>query len=501
MRTHRFALFLTPLFLYLFWLLVRLALRRRPSRFEVSTGLSILLLFYFLLVVGTGMFWVAAQELPVFDWHYLAGYILLLVSLAHVVLHWHAILLFLRRRAPRTMVEPHGARFRPRFRWLGFGALGLLAGGVLFLAGMRCSSQKWTLATGDDAALVAAGGTLVEGRPLDPRRFRAAPVTVTLAQMYHDGCSYPNKFNLPGLTIRTRPDPIKDYPGGAEIPLPENRPDGGPTVLGALRDWSAGPSGAEPGQLSLDQLALLLHHTQGISKTLQRKGLAFELRTAASAGALYPVNLYVLAQSVQGLAPGCYYYNPRKNALVLAGQGPINAALAAVAGSPDAIRSAPATIVLTATFGRTAFKYSERAYRYVAMDTGHAACNLALCAASLGLRAPMVARFDDGAVNRLLHLDPAEEAALLIQPLGSGQEPKNAEPRFLLAAMGGPKPHPATFLDLIHGGTSFQLGKSVGPRIVFPAPEAGRKAGAILTAPAVRRRRKPRRPDVPAAEG
>jgi SagB-type dehydrogenase family enzyme len=158
----------------------------------------------------------------------------------------------------------------------------------------------------------------------------------------------------------------------------------------------------------------------------------------------------------------------------------LNASLAAVAGNPDAIRSAPATIVSTATFGRTAFKYGERSYRYVNMDLGHAACNLALCAASLGLRAPQVARFDDAAVNRLLNLDPAQEGALLIQPLGGGPEPKDAEPRFLLASMGGTRVHKATFLDLIHGGTSLRVGKTVGPRRTFPAfPDAGKAAVAL----------------------
>jgi SagB-type dehydrogenase family enzyme len=483
MRAYRFALFLAPLAVYLFWLLARLAVRRRPSRFEVSTGLSILLLLYFLIVVGTGMFWVAAQELPVFAWHYLAGYLLLLVTLAHVLLHWRSILLFLRQKAPRALVVAEGSRFRPRYRWLGFGLAGLAAGGVLFLAGMRCSSQRLTLTAGDEAAMVSSGEGRAEGRPLDSRRLRAAPVTVTLAQMYHDGCSYPNKFNLPGLTVRAQPDPVKAYPGAQEIPLPVSRPGGGATVLAALQAWRSGPATSEPGLLSLEQLSLVLYHTQGVSKTIQARGLTFEMRTAASAGALYPVNLYVLAERVQGLTPGCYYYNPSRNALILVGQRPLTAAMAAVAGNPEALRSAPATIVLTATFARTAFKYGERSYRYMNMDTGHAAYNLALCAASLGLRAPMVGRFDDAAVNRLLNLDTAQEGTLLIQPLGPGLEPKDREPRFLLASLGGPKPQRATFLDLIHGGSSLRIGTTVGPRLTFD-PDNTRKAGVALPEPA-----------------
>lgn len=484
MRTYRILLFLLPLILYFAWLLVRVLSGRRPSRFEVSTGLSILLLLYFLAVVGTGIFWVAAQELPVFDWHYLAGYILLLVGAAHVVLHWNAILAFLRKRAPKAMVQPGGARFRPGLRGLGYGFVALLAAGFCFLAGLRFSSQKLTLTTGaDDGPLALATGPQEEGQPLESRRLKAAPVTISLARMYHEGCAYPNKFLLPGLTIRTRPAVIKPYPGKAAIPLPEWKPEAGPTVLAAFRTWCAGGAPAQD-HLSLDQLSLLLFNTQGITSRPQEGARTFFHRTAPSAGALYPVNVYVSARNVKGLKPGLYYYDPARDALVLVSSGNACAKLAECSGSPGTIRTAPATMVLTTTFARTAFKYRDRAYRYVAMDTGHAAYNLALCAASLGLGAPVVARFDDAAVNHLLDLDPGEEGVLLLQPLGGVPEPGNSEPRFLLAPMAAQKGHPTNFLDLIHGGTSLRLGRTLGPRLTFPEPTALGKGGVLLPEPA-----------------
>ncbi len=87
MISTRFFVFLTPLAAYLLWLVARAASGRRPTRFVVTTSLSLLLLVYLVTVVGTGVFWVAAQELPVIDWHYLPGYVLALLAAAHVALH------------------------------------------------------------------------------------------------------------------------------------------------------------------------------------------------------------------------------------------------------------------------------------------------------------------------------------------------------------------------------------------------------------------------------
>lgn len=97
MLRWRLLLFLTPLALWGLMFVVHVLRGRRITRAHVTIGLSVLTLLYFLAVVGTGIFWVAAQELPVFDWHYLPGYLLLLLTLAHVAFHWRTILGFLRR--------------------------------------------------------------------------------------------------------------------------------------------------------------------------------------------------------------------------------------------------------------------------------------------------------------------------------------------------------------------------------------------------------------------
>jgi SagB-type dehydrogenase family enzyme len=240
-------------------------------------------------------------------------------------------------------------------------------------------------------------------------------------------------------------------------------------VVEAFDAWRTGRPLGPAGPLSLPRISSLLHHAQGISTTLKRQSGDFDLRTAASAGALYPVNVYLAVESVPGLAPGFYYYHPRRASLVLvkADTFPVGR-IGMASGSPGAYDSAPATVIFTVTFGRTAFKYAERAFRYVAMDTGHAAYNLSLAASGAGWRAPMIARFDDRAVTSALGLDPSIEAPLLLVPLAD-KVAAGEEPRFAPDARTGPRP---SFVDLIHGGTSMRVAGGRVPVGHHPAAAA-----------------------------
>ena len=476
----RLAIFLTPILLYLAWLLARVLMRRKPSRFDVNVGLSLLVLLYFLAVAGTGIFWVAAQELPVFDWHYLPGYLLVILTLVHVTLNWNHVAAFLRRGAPARLVEPGGRRFKAGIRWSGYGLAGLLGAGIFFILGTRFQTQHFAFSGASEGIVAAGMGAVKEGDPLPSKYLKAPPITRTLAQFYNEGCSYPNRFKLPGLTLEARPPLYKDYPGCPSVALPPPQQTSPMGVLEAYRAWVSG-KGAPVDQLTLSQLSTLLYACQGINNAQRMPGTSFDLRTAPSAGALYPVNVYVLAQHVQGLAPGLYYYHPKESALIQVSSRVREEALAQVSGSPESIRSAPATILYTVTFGRTAFKYGERSYRYVNMDTGHAAYNLALCATAMGWHAPLIARFDDARTQALLGLSGGAEAPLLIQAVGGTLDPGTAEPRFLpvpLHAING------SFLDLIHGGTALALGRTVGPRLTFPPMDQPPKHTFRLPEPA-----------------
>lgn len=141
------------------------------------------------------------------------------------------------------------------------------------------------------------------------------------------------------------------------------------------------------------------------------------LRTAPSAGALYPLELYLVAGKVNGLAAGVYHYRPGEHALTRVRDGDRRAALAQAAHGQDWVREAAAVVVFTAVHARTTRKYGRRGARYVHMEVGHAAQNLFLQAQALGLATVVVGAFDDGAVSRVLQLPDATEP-LMLMPVG-----------------------------------------------------------------------------------
>ncbi|MBN2465395.1 SagB/ThcOx family dehydrogenase [candidate division WOR-3 bacterium] len=138
-------------------------------------------------------------------------------------------------------------------------------------------------------------------------------------------------------------------------------------------------------------------------------------RTAPSAGATYPMELYLLVGRVVGLRPGLYHYLPDGHSAALARAGDLRAELAAAALGQTSISTAPAVLILAADYGRTAKRYGERAPRYVHMEAGHIGENVHLQCEALGLGTVMIGAFDDGKVKKLL--GTAQEP-LYIMPVG-----------------------------------------------------------------------------------
>ncbi|MCG6958082.1 MAG: SagB/ThcOx family dehydrogenase [Gemmatimonadetes bacterium] len=139
-------------------------------------------------------------------------------------------------------------------------------------------------------------------------------------------------------------------------------------------------------------------------------------RTAPSAGALYPLETYLLATSVDGLEPGLYHYVPGAHALEPTGACS-SRKLARAALGQTAITEAPAVVVFTGVYARAASKYEDRAPRYVHIEVGAAAENLLLQATALGLGGVFTGAFRDSAVTDVLGL-PKDHAPLGIVPVG-----------------------------------------------------------------------------------
>jgi len=141
------------------------------------------------------------------------------------------------------------------------------------------------------------------------------------------------------------------------------------------------------------------------------------LRTAPSAGALYPLELYLVAGAVADLAPGVYRYEPQRHRVRPHLAGDLRSQLAASALEQHWVAEAPAVLVLAAVYDRTAHKYGARAPRYVHMEVGHAAQNVYLQAAALDLGTTLVGAFHDEHLTRVLRL-PSGVEPLGLMPVG-----------------------------------------------------------------------------------
>lgn len=193
------------------------------------------------------------------------------------------------------------------------------------------------------------------------------------------------------------------------VELPEVRRVGDVSLEQVLRE-RASVREFSTAALRLADLGQLLWAAQGQTRPQGR-------RTAPSAGALYPLELYVLAGVVEDLSPGLYHFNVERHELEELTPGDPRPRLAAAALGQDFLAAAPATIVIAADVRRTARKYGDRAVRYVHMELGAVAQNVYLQARSLELGTVFVGAFGDARVKEVLGL-PGSQRPLGLMPLG-----------------------------------------------------------------------------------
>jgi len=162
--------------------------------------------------------------------------------------------------------------------------------------------------------------------------------------------------------------------------------------------------------LTLDQVSQLLWAAQGI--TSQRGG-----RTAPSAGALYPLELYVAVGNVENLAPGVYKYRPERHELFKISNDDVRGELAKAALGQGWVKEGAIDIVIAAVYERTTRKYGDRGVKYVHMEAGHAAQNICLQAVALDLGIVTVGAFLDDQVRSTMGM-PEDEVPLYVIPVG-----------------------------------------------------------------------------------
>ncbi len=214
---------------------------------------------------------------------------------------------------------------------------------------------------------------------------------------------------LPALLLLLAAPAGGQQPPMRTVPLPAARHQGGPSLDSALWARRSTREFADRA-IALADVAQLLWAAQGVNRPDGR-------RTAPSAGATYPLEVYLLAARVDGLEPGLYRYRPATHDLVGAGAAVRVADLPDVALRQEWMTRAAAVVAFAAEYGRTTPRYSARAERYVPMEVGHAAQNVYLEAAALGLGTTFVGAFDDAGVARVLAL-PAAQRPLGLMPVG-----------------------------------------------------------------------------------
>jgi SagB-type dehydrogenase family enzyme len=173
----------------------------------------------------------------------------------------------------------------------------------------------------------------------------------------------------------------------------------------SVREFGDGP-------LTIREVSQLLWAAQGTTGTGITAG-----RTAPSAGALYPLEVYVAIGNVEGLAPGVYKYSPGGHELLKIAEGDKRAELSGAALGQASVKNGVIDIIIAGVYERTTGKYGASGVKYVHMEAGHAAQNVYLQAASLHLGTVTIGAFFDDGVRKATGMRD-DERPLYIMPVG-----------------------------------------------------------------------------------
>jgi SagB-type dehydrogenase family enzyme len=215
------------------------------------------------------------------------------------------------------------------------------------------------------------------------------------------------------LDWTNKPKNYKKYPSARKIQLSREFPTISLPLIEMLKKRRSVRS-FSPKPLSFVDLSFLLWASTGV----QRREQGYEFRTVPSAGALYPIETYLIVNKVEDLGKGLYHYDIQAHALEELKAGDFAEKTAHAALEQKMFTKAPLTLIWTAIFERSKWKYAQRAYRYVYLEAGHIAQNLALSATSIELRSCHVGAFFDDEINQILGVDGTEESVIYLSVVG-----------------------------------------------------------------------------------
>lgn len=220
--------------------------------------------------------------------------------------------------------------------------------------------------------------------------------------------------------------PYKAYPDAAKIKLPQPRYKGLilEEVLQKRRSLRSEDE-FSPEPLSIEELSELLFAANGV--TGQLKDIGVNLRTAPSAGALYPIEIYLVVNRATGLEQGFYHYSVLDHSLELLKKGDFQEEITSACAGQEEARNAAVVFVFTAIPARSTQKYDVRGYRYLYLETGYISQNIYLEATSLGLISTAMGAFYDDELSKFLGIDGRKEIPIHTHVVGKSIGSKEKE--------------------------------------------------------------------------
>lgn len=232
----------------------------------------------------------------------------------------------------------------------------------------------------------------------------------SLAQHYHERTKYdPKTINAKSkpLDWAQQPVPFKEYKIGVSYDLK-------PFLTEKLDKFVDDPVGSW-----WKRLSQILFFSYGLTGMIPTIGEPHYLRAAPSAGGLYPAELYLISRGTPLLPAGLYNYQARTHSLIHFWDNDVWTKLQTACFWHPILDNTQLALVVTAVFFRSAWRYQDRAYRRIFLDTGHLLGNVELACAINDYRPHLVGSFIDEAVDQLLYLDPEQEGAIAVVPLAN----------------------------------------------------------------------------------
>ncbi|HSU91649.1 MAG TPA: SagB/ThcOx family dehydrogenase [Sporolactobacillaceae bacterium] len=251
---------------------------------------------------------------------------------------------------------------------------------------------------------------------------------IEAARVFHEVTkhSYTSVRSSPHLLDwDVKPFPYKIYPGAASVSLPRDLNLSGMSALTALRSSAEVDSSAP---LDTNALTRILFCADGLTRRKSVGGEDYHFRAAPSAGALYPIEIYVSAGEVEGLETGLYHFSPADLRMTGLRRGDWREYIARAAANRPSLLRASAVIALSAIYWRSAWKYRARAYRYCYWDAGTMLANLIAAAAAEGISPEVITAFEDPTLETLLGIEGDVEGMVALIALGHSEKPAASAP-------------------------------------------------------------------------